>query len=285
MQFFRKWYTGPELMCYLPENTILNDLSTWGFVELDGSPIPQIYENPMINQHPFLRWRYNTNTSICFTYHVFGGLNFWDGEAFGIYGSNQARRLTYSSSTVIGDYRSIIFIPLRNRGFLINSGREFYYSTKHNQAPTLYGFFEELEPNSSEDAPLGGFMFYNNIANSFDFTWFIQHSDANHLYDAGYVAMQTNNLWNWGSLLYDAHGGSHTEITTNHNIQQNVCTLIKYPYQNGFLSNLFLIYTSPCNDRESGGTCSTGLWNKFFSFGGRNFYCPMGNLAVELPSN
>jgi hypothetical protein len=65
-------------------------------------------------------------------------------------------------------------------------------------------------------------------------------------------------------------------------IRQNICTLIKYPYDNGFTSNLFMTSTVPNSSLISP---DTDVPTKIFSFGGRNFLYLTFNLVLELPSN
>ena len=58
-------------------------------------------------------------------------------------------------------------------------------------------------------------------------------------------------------------------------INPNVCTLIKMPYNNGFMDNLYLMSTAPSQIK----------YYSFFSFGGRNFLNLVDNIVVELPNN
>lgn len=56
------------------------------------------------------------------------------------------------------------------------------------------------------------------------------------------------------------------------NVAKNTCVLIKTPYQNEFIDNMYLFSTMPEEDMEG----------KFFSFNGRNFLCVFKNFVVEL---
>jgi len=58
----------------------------------------------------------------------------------------------------------------------------------------------------------------------------------------------------------------------------NVCVLTKYPYDNGFIDNLYMMTTCP-NSYEQGQTTQ----GDFFSFNGRNFINIFGNMVIELP--
>ena len=56
------------------------------------------------------------------------------------------------------------------------------------------------------------------------------------------------------------------------NVSKNTCVLIKTPYHNEFIDNMYLFSTMPEEDMEG----------KFFSFNGRNFLCVFKNFVVEL---
>lgn len=100
------------------------------------------------------------------------------------------------------------------------------------------------------------------------------------------LSLSTNSatLTQYGTRLLDWQG-DRTDI------KQNTLTLIKAPYHNSFLNNLYIATTIPKKGASVGirGAMkplpSTGLDNKFFSFNGRNFYGVYGNLVVELPAN
>lgn len=59
--------------------------------------------------------------------------------------------------------------------------------------------------------------------------------------------------------------------------QPNICTLVKYPLEDGYIGNLYLMTTSPVNKVTEDGM--------FFSIGNRNFFNIYGNLVVELPTD
>ena len=59
--------------------------------------------------------------------------------------------------------------------------------------------------------------------------------------------------------------------------QPNICTLVKYPLEDGYIGNLYLMTTSPVNKVTEDGM--------FFSIGNRNFFNIYGNLVVELPAD
>ena len=63
-----------------------------------------------------------------------------------------------------------------------------------------------------------------------------------------------------------------TYLNTYTNINQNVCSLIKMPYNTGYIDGIYLLATSPQPLKE----CT------FFSFNGRNFLNLLANLVIEL---
>ena len=134
-------------------------------------------------------------------------------------------------------------------------------------------------------------MFYNNINNCFNLFYFNADTNINSVYDSTITGVNLKENWDWDAGLYSTNTNtswSSQEVRKNelqYDYKSNICSLIKYPCLNGFLSNLFLITTSPLPPINEGNIYQSGLWGKFFSFGGRNFYCPAFNLAIELPSN
>lgn len=59
-------------------------------------------------------------------------------------------------------------------------------------------------------------------------------------------------------------------------LSQNVCTLVKFPYENTFLDNLFIMTTAPTKVTDEAS---------FFTINNRNFMKVFENIVVELPTN
>jgi hypothetical protein len=125
--------------------------------------------------------------------------------------------------------------------------------------------------------------FYNEIDNKYNY--FCSANDTNFSQD--FLDFKELKIQKGTAIFRDLEN-----IKTDY--KANVCTLIKYPYESGFLNNLFIITTVPqlgCtwdftnNTWTPNNNAAYGLSNKFFSFGGRNFYGIDSNLAVELPAD
>lgn len=67
----------------------------------------------------------------------------------------------------------------------------------------------------------------------------------------------------------------NTDSTDYTDLNNNICTLIKMPYDNGYLDNVYMMATRPGELTKEGS---------FFSFAGRNFINVYKNLVLELPS-
>lgn len=67
----------------------------------------------------------------------------------------------------------------------------------------------------------------------------------------------------------------NTANTDYTDLNNNICTLIKMPYDNGYLDNVYMMATRPGELTKEGS---------FFSFAGRNFINVYKNLVLELPS-
>ena len=140
-----------------------------------------------------------------------------------------------------------------------------------SQPLPIFPYMLSYRTGSSGESSAGSFGFYNNITNKFNYYYQDWYANSNLLdgNDGSFI----------GNAMVDSNGTSYTDV------KNNVCTLIKYPYQDGFLNNLFIISTAPERTRWDVWKNTQGLTGKFFSFGGRNFFCPVYNLAVELPAS
>lgn len=302
MQFYRKWFYNDDLDIRTEKNIFTNALSTWGFVERDGSPLKQTYDGTWKgNDCLRMRWRYNNDLST----------HFKVGSIWSVSPQGNNQRIWYlPQNEAVGDYpeKEIIsyntggtwmpiqyfFIPLKNRGFLLYN--DYYYDQFNPRSigdpPILrpFRYIARTSGGTNEQCGPGGIMIYNNISNTFCFLHFSYYSAG-----ADYATNEGNILLHYyidyqckarrNNIKYSVIGDTVSQTELTYDYKPNICSLIKYPYENGFLSNLFIITTSPSPMSISSGVYEPGVWGKFFSFGGRNFYCPFANLAVELPSN
>ena len=67
---------------------------------------------------------------------------------------------------------------------------------------------------------------------------------------------------------------AYNELTYT-NVNENVCSMIKMPYDNGYIDGVYLLTTAPQQLEDA----------TFFSFDGRNFLNVFDNYVVELPSS
>ena len=279
-------------------------IKSCGFINEDGSEIDPstpvtAFKWKYDKSENAACWRRDSDASLCW-------FDFYPGKLFSssldhlfcdnFYGINYGNH-----------YHSFFFIPLKNNGFIIESYPLITWGGYYNPNPKL------MSVTDSNEVPLANIYkgeahsflyttlgFYNNITNNY---WYII-SNALHGYwnfgssprqpeDSGESA-RSATLYNQGtsmSVLAD-----YRDIYRNKtDYKQNVCTLIKAPCSDGFLSNLYIVSTSPAPERRYYYPGSTawnmgyhnwiGTDNRFFSFNGRNFYGFMNNLAVELPSD
>lgn len=289
MQFYRRWYQFYEEAAWWRENnTFLKTLSSNGFTQLDGSAIPNdtttgpISPPSTSNSNDFyFRWGYDKaplhNNGSSYHLHKSGtGYGYvWvsvqPSKEYGYY--YDLYRIT--ESELDNAYLGYYFIPLKNRGFIFGftlfykNGEGYYFNS--SQPLPIFPYMLNYRSTLRESSTAGSFGFYNNITNKFNYYYQDWYANSNILdgNDGSFI----------GDAMVDSNGTSYTDV------KNNVCTLIKYPYQEGFLNNLFIISTAPERTRWDVWKDTQGLTGKFFSFGGRNFFCPVYNLAVELPAS
>lgn len=284
-------------------------IKSCGFVRADGSEIDP--STPVTD----FKWKYDKDENAsCWGREAYVGSGAYYQFAFYPRGIKYSsinhlfyQTWDYAPSSYSPYHQSFFFIPLKNNGFIIeayplmlwygyyNSNPKLMSVTDHNDVP-LHGIYE-VNNRSVMSTGLG---FYNNVTNNY---WYII-SNALHGYWAYYDGYKKEDypgesarsavIYNQGvtmSVLND-----YRDIYRNKtDYKQNICTLIKAPCGDGFLSNLYIVSTSPAPERRyyypgmSGYYAGYHNWigtdNRFFSFNGRNFYGFMNNLAVELPSD
>ena len=214
------------------------------------------------------------------------------------------------------DYINMFFIPLKNNGFIFKQEASTPINTSLNNFIAMYGFplqlttyYKQINPflwdlfsyrrvasttsgtgRISNSTVIG---FFNNITNKMNYILLTIHDGSPYRSTSGggwqnrlntiYTYWDNKDSAILDFIPYLDETGEYTDV------KENICTLIKYPYETGALSNLYIISTSPqrrkCSFVDEDGNDGNGLDGKFFSFNGRNFYGLYNNLAVELPSN
>lgn len=268
MQFFRgNFHASTDLS---PRSSSFNqsiyqNFSNWGFVRINGQSILPRGSN----DYPNLRWKYDSDAS---RYIRLNTTSYVYYDYFSFFNLPDISKTIIMTESSAAD-QNIIFFPLRNRGF---------YFLNYKAGPQTANIYSNdypapvVSPCISDETfenhfPSALFCFFNNCTNTF-----------NYCYIQGKYSKSSNF-----SLIKGPYQSLNMLIDSDNSktdSRQNLCTLIKYPTSEGFLSNLFLLSTVPGNLSGQSQVCGY-MQNQFFSFGGRSFYCPGCNLVVELPSN
>ena len=248
-----------------------NFVKEHGFVNLDGSEISGV---EAVNT---FRWRYDTESIKHKSYWRKGNTGYY-GAFWSYYyytGTNNvsSRPCFICDNGAQTNYpHCIFFIPTKNNGFFTVMYDFYHYYGGVVTTPTLKSFSKIDTPQISD--PNGRnygviLCFFNNVTNEWNYFNTNLGQDTNIFLDDRGDSGGINVL----SYATDATGDKT-------DVKQGVCTLIKPPYNNGFLSNIYIVSTSP----TQGSNDANGTDNKFFSFNGRNFYGFWRNMVVELPS-
>ena len=257
-------------------NMMFNNFSNFGFVRRNGDDLSWRGYMPGgadPDDYYGFRWQYDTANKTVFSY----------------YASSVGSQSTYlsnkNSNEVVAPFTtgansfhpnsSIIFIPLKNRNFLI----QFYYCADSNKITPML-----ITPNNwagafqsgANDRYGGSIISFNNLTDFLNPFYYFRY--IFNAYD-GYVTSINKTFIIRGMETTTDTGSLFDFISTPshkfYNVNNNVCTLTRVPFENTFLDGLFLATTYPMQSIEG----------KVFSFGGRNFLGVYENLVVELPSN
>lgn len=206
--------------------------------------------------------------------------------------------------TLYGD-ATVIFLPLKNKGFLLNirggknvnhqsdGSNPSYYSTDPRDkgfllttpTPSLNVKIYSNSNRQGSGAP--GVLTLIGLPpckGNNNWTYLLYTRNA-FLSPSGELANYTKALIDFGDgRVYDmpfksnfirsTSTTSYNELTYT-NINNNVCSLIKMPYDTGYIDGLYLMTTAPQQLED----CT------FFSFDGRNFLNVFENYVLELPSS
>lgn len=311
MRFTRKRISYSEIQ----KPGVISDLLTaWGFVNLDGSSLT---ENPnFLEDHdPYTaRWKNDTNNQCYFKFNSIAATSSQDRT------TNMVFTYSDNSNHIIADhlqkprvysgtpYYTLFFIPLKNNGFffqwsqLINISSLTYdhlypdEDTQYSPTPPLRQLSDQTYTGKTQYSSTFGWGnvqeiigFFNNVTGQYNYIHLGKSAYFNSTLGSDVYCSYWNIGTNYGenTIKFDFQNGSvkndsFRDLTGDYtDVKSNVCTLARYPFENSFLDNLFIISTAP----QAGSTDANGLDTKFFSFGGRNFLGIHSNLAVELPTN
>lgn len=266
-------------------------MKSCGFVNTDGSEIN--LNEPAEN----IKWKYDSQTNGHFIWAGSTNERYFFVDQNGFISDTSYITNPHIGVTGSGYFNCMtFFIPLKNRGFLISAYGADATIEGYSNTPKIYsynhfpGYTETNRWASGWHSEV--LSFYNNIINNYNCIYsrigaYGTSETSHYMHDSSVrLPLSTNSatLTQYGSRLLDWQG-DRTDI------KQNTLTLIKAPYHNSFLNNLYIATTIPKEGISVGVGSemiplpSTGLDNKFFSFNGRNFYGVYGNLVVELPAN
>ena len=257
-------------------NMMFNNFSNFGFVRRNGDDLswrgycPAGYDP---DDYYGFRWQYDTANKTVLSYYASTV-----GSQSTYLSNKNSNRVDVPFATGANSAHpnsSIIFIPLKNRNFLI----QFYHCSDSNKitpmliTPNNYtGAFSSIEDN---DRYGGSIISFNNLTDFLNPFYYFRYFFNVEAHDVSSVdktfiirGIETTDT---GSLFNFISTPSHKF----YNVNSNVCTLTRVPFENTFLDGLFLATTYPMQSIEG----------KVFSFGGRNFLGVYENLVVELPSN
>ena len=272
MEFFRQSMNYSEYTENFM-NIMFNNFSNFGFVRRNGDDLSwRGYAPADSNPDDYygFRWQYDTANKTVFSYYAST-----DGrENSSLADKNNEIATVYTTGSNYGHPNSsIIFIPLKNRNFLIQN----YYCADSNKitpmliTPNNYtGAFPAAGVN---DRYGGSIISFNNLTDFLNPFYYFRclFDRAGGVTTTKTFIIRGGETTNTGSLFDFISTPSHKF----YNVNNNVCTLTRVPFENTFLDGLFLATTYPIQSIEG----------KVFSFGGRNFLGVYENLVVELPSN
>lgn len=176
---------------------------------------------------------------------------------------------------------NFIFIPLKNDGYFIN----FSGLKKFDEFPNI------AIKNKNKEGADSYYVRGGGEDQRWTFSLIGIPSITDSILDRPCFAFFSTNIKPDGTIYFKnlldfnkwPNKSGETPITylddtmEHFDYQPNICTLVKYPLEDGYIGNLYLMTTSPVNKVTEDGM--------FFSIGNRNFFNIYGNLVVELPAD
>ena len=173
----------------------------------------------------------------------------------------------------------LIFIPLKDNGFYLNMCQDPY----SYYIPSNYTTLPILHPYGQREYSFGSFFLnliglspskqINNWVYLYFANWY--YIDSRDHDNTNYIDFGNGKTITCPFFSDISSYSALNNVTQYININQNICSLIKMPYDTEYVNNLYLLVTAP-------GQVKPGT---FFSFGGRNFLNIISNYVVELPSD
>ena len=200
--------------------------------------------------------------------------------------NNEGRGINFAMSAFPDEHYegnntlNIIFIPLKNDGYFINfSGLKKFdefpnISIKNKNKEGTDSYFNWADCDNRWTFSLTGIpSITDSILDRPCFAFF-----STNIKSDGTIYFKNNLDFNKWPNKSGEDPITYLDDTMEHfDYQPNICTLVKYPLEDGYIGNLYLMTTSPVNKVTEDGM--------FFSIGNRNFFNIYGNLVVELPAD
>ena len=306
MEIFRHYYTAAELNTLCFHNQHLNN---FGFCNLDGSKINYDWEyNTSLN----FRYKLDSKKQTYFVQQVpsqayygqhwsrmLGTISFHssDGQTMG--GPWGTPNGSGGCQAAPG---TVIFLPLKNNGFFLNiRSASLYSSNIYNIGSSNANDQRDYSFNVSTSTPsLNTKVYCTNTIGYYSSSYpgvlnFIGIPPCKGNLNWTYIFYTVTAYSNNGTMIYrdiidfgdgkvfdmpfksnyirQMNGSTAYTEPTYSNINENICSMIKLPYDNGYIDGVYLLTTAPQQLQDA----------TFFSFDGRNFLNAFDNYVFELP--
>ena len=301
MELFRHYFTAEEWATSIFFTQHLND---FGFCNLDGSPVTAAWNTSNLSvrysldnqQKTYLNTSPNRSTPPSFNPILSNNTqSYWQNLKW------------YSDAMWSYDWETrpatVFFIPLINKGFFLHLRAHNYYDssdvseysndkrdkTFSLNTPTPNLNIKIYDTSGTANTGYGVLNFIGippSSGNSLNWTYLCYTSNqyfsvnlensgfTHHLIDYGGGRVTDMPFRSGYTRDYNDGNPISENNLTYTNVNANVCSLIKMPFDTGYIDNIYLLATAPKSLED--GT--------FFSFNGRNFLNVFENYVLELPS-
>ena len=252
-------------------NAAINDVLTENGFSIQHEYYDHLYKKYSVDNNDFCLYNWISGGSIC---------NVLKNGSFNDEGKTDNFLMSTSYDNWEGNNTlNVVFIPLKNDGYFIN----FSGLKKFDEFPNI-----AIKNKNKEGVDS---YFKSSGDNRWTFSLIGIPSITDSILDRPCFAFFSTNIRKDGTVYFKNHldfngwpnKSGEDPITylddkmEHFDYQPNICTLVKYPLEDGYIGNLYLMATSPVNKVTEDGM--------FFSIGNRNFFNIYGNLVVELPAD
>ena len=274
MEYFRRCIEQANMDTV---NAAINDVLTEnGFSISRESPYDYLYKKYSVDNNDFCLYNWANGGMWCSIFKQGAFNNEGRSDNFVMSGIRYHPSYQGNNNTL-----NFIFIPLKNDGYFIN----FSGLKKFDEFPNI------AIKNKNKEGTDSYFNYCDRLDNRWTFSLTGIPSITDSILDRPCFAFFSTNIKSDNTIYFNNHldfngwpnkSGedpiTYLDDTMEHfDYQPNICTLVKYPLEDGYIGNLYLMTTSPVNKVTEDGM--------FFSIGNRNFFNIYGNLVVELPAD